>query len=139
LEQAVEGIRAGSDRDDFRIQVGEKATLVKADREKLNRLLVILLENATKFSPAGSPIEIQAEWGAGEVMVSVLDRGPGVPEEARELVFDRFFQVEDVLHHSKPGLGLGLYIASEIAHVHGGDIWYEPRDGGGSVFRFTLP
>lgn len=139
LEQAVEGIRAGSQRDDFRIRVGEKATLVKADREKLNRLLVILLENATKFSPAGSPIEIQAEWGAGEVMISVLDMGPGVPEEARERIFDRFFQVEDVLHHSKPGLGLGLYIASEIAHVHGGDIWCEPREGGGSVFRFTLP
>jgi PAS domain S-box-containing protein len=139
LEQTVEGIRAVSEREDFLIRVGEKATLVKADREKLSRLLVILLENATKFSPAGSPIEIMAEWGAGEVMISVLDRGLGVPEEARELIFDRFFQVEDVLHHSKPGLGLGLYIASEIAHVHGGDIWYEPREGGGSIFRFTLP
>lgn len=71
-------------------------------------------------------------------MVSVMDRGNGIPAESRTKVFDRFYQVEDALHHSKPGMGLGLYIASQIVDAHGGRVWVEPRDGGGSVFRFTV-
>jgi signal transduction histidine kinase len=72
-------------------------------------------------------------------VVSVSDRGPGVPEDARERVFERFYQVDDVLHHSKPGVGLGLYIARAIVAGHGGSIECLPRDGGGAVFRFTIP
>jgi len=68
-----------------------------------------------------------------------LDRGIGIPEEHRDRLFERFFQVEDALHHSTPGLGMGLYIAREIVEAHGGIIWYEPRDGGGSTFHFTIP
>ena len=52
--------------------------------------------------------------------------------------FERFFQVEEAAHHSKEGLGLGLYIARQIAEAHSGAIWYEPRKGGGSIFRFTV-
>ena len=70
-------------------------------------------------------------------MVAVRTGGKGIPEEAREKVFDRFYQVEDALHHSKPGMGLGLYIARQIADAHGGRIWVT-RDAGGSVFKFTV-
>ena len=76
LEQAVEGIRAVSEWDDFHIWVEEKATMIKADRDKLNRLLVILLENATKFASTESPIEITAEWGSGR-SGDDLGAGPG--------------------------------------------------------------
>ena len=69
----------------------------------------------------------------------MLYRGLGISEEDREKVFDRFFQVEDTMHHSTPGMGLGLYIAGEIVNAHGGTIWCESREGGGSVFKFTLP
>ena len=112
------------------------------DGEKIVQLMVILLENAVKYSPSGDPIEVEVEAEAGEqgaALVSVKDRGIGVAEPDRERVFDRFFQVEDVLHHSTPGMGMGLYIARNIVEAHGGRIWCEAREGGGSAFRFTLP
>jgi K+-sensing histidine kinase KdpD len=68
-----------------------------------------------------------------------MDRGWGVPEEESEKIFERFYQVGDVKHHSTEGIGLGLHIAREIVEAHGGSIRHEPREGGGSIFRFTLP
>jgi PAS domain S-box-containing protein len=113
--------------------------VVRLDPEKFTRLMIILLENALKYSPAGSPIEVSLDVGNGRARISVLDRGVGVNEKERNRIFDRFYQSEEVFHHSSPGLGLGLYIAKRIVEAHGGKIWCEPREGGGSVFRFTLP
>lgn len=110
----------------------------RIDPERIKRVLIILLDNAVNFSPDGSRVEVSAAERSGELWVSVMDRGPGVPEGERERIFERFYQVEEVLHHSKPGMGLGLYIAKEIVEAHGGRIWYEPRPGGGSIFRFSL-
>jgi signal transduction histidine kinase len=72
-------------------------------------------------------------------VISVKDRGPGIPVEDRLLVFEKFYQVEEAMHHSLPGIGLGLYLAREIVQAHGGRIWCTERKGGGSVFRFALP
>jgi PAS domain S-box-containing protein len=124
-----------------RLSISVPGTLAprRLDPEKLVRVLVILLDNAVNHSPESSRIEMVAEERDGAALISVMDRGAGVPEKDRERIFERFYQVEDALHHSAPGMGLGLYIAREIVEVHGGKIWYEPRDGGGSVFRFTIP
>jgi two-component system, OmpR family, sensor histidine kinase VicK len=100
---------------------------------------VALLDNAAKFSPKGSQIGLEAELDGGEMLVSVLDRGDGVPEKEREKIFDRFYQMGDAEHHSVPGIGLGLYISKQIVIAHGGRIWHEPREGGGSIIRFSLP
>ncbi len=102
-------------------------------------MLAILVENAAKFSPPDSPIEVEAHREAAEVIVCVSDRGKGVLEEDRERIFERFFQGESMEHHGSSGLGLGLHIATEIAKAHGMRLWYEPREGGGSSFCFTLP
>jgi PAS domain S-box-containing protein len=119
-----------------RVEVGEDK--VALDPEKFVQLLNILLDNAVKFSPEGSPVEIDMERDGEMLVVSVLDRGNGIPEDSREKIFSRFYQVEDAAHHSKVGLGLGLYIARQFTQAHDGNIWVEPRMGGGSIFRFTI-
>lgn len=112
---------------------------VMADPTKVMEVLVILMDNAAKYSPEGSPVEVTAGVGTDEVVVSVMDRGPGIPVEDRLRVFEKFYQVEEAMHHSLPGIGLGLYLAKELVEAHGGRIWCTGRDGGGSIFRFTLP
>lgn len=105
----------------------------------LQSALVILLDNAAKFSPARSEIRVWSERVYGSVLFHVSDRGSGVPEEHRERIFDRFYQVEDSLHHSNPGLGLGLNVAKRIVEAHGGWIGVRPAPGGGSIFSFAIP
>lgn len=138
LEAAASDVKAAGHAGEVIVSVNDEACTVHADPEKLAQLLAILLDNAVKFSPESSPVEIDAEWGPGGTSVSVLDRGIGVPEEERELIFERFYQVEAVQHHSSVGLGLGLYLARQIADAHDGTLRCEPREGGGSVFAFEI-
>lgn|GEM_PF-1588269 len=109
---------------------------VEVDPEQLVQLLTILLENAVNFSPDDSAVDVTAGSLENTFAVSVRDRGPGVPEG--DLIFERFYQVDDVLHHSTPGVGLGLYIAREVVDAHGGSIECVPCDSG-AEFRFTIP
>jgi PAS domain S-box-containing protein len=139
IQSSLSDLSGLGERERASVSIAEDARRVKADPSKIRRLVDMLLDNAIKFSDAGTPIEIVVERDGGRATVSVMDRGIGVPPEARERVFDRFYQVEEVSHHSTVGLGLGLYLARQIAEAHGGEIRCEGRDGGGSVFRFTLP
>lgn len=139
LARAVDEMRDRTPSRDLILSLGGHLAPRRIDEERILQVLVILLDNAVKYSPEGTPVEVTAEDTSEGLMISVLDRGPGIPQDKRDLVFQRFYQVEQVLHHSKPGLGLGLYIAREIVEAHGGRIWNEPREGGGTVFRFLLP
>lgn len=138
VERAVEEITA---RMDWPVRLHGQAPdiRVEADGEGITRLLVILLENAVDFSPAGEPVEVRVGDLTGKARIEVMDRGPGISEEHRQRVFERFYQVEEVRHHSRSGLGLGLYIAKNIVEGHGGRIWCEPREGGGTIFTVELP
>jgi PAS domain S-box-containing protein len=140
IDAAVETVRSRGANNTINLQVSPADLAVAVDPGKIGQLLVVLLENAVNFSPPASEIDVSAGiTGGGILEVRVMDRGPGIPAEDSERVFERFFQVDDVLHHSKPGVGLGLYIAREIVSAHGGALRYEPRVGGGSTFRFTIP
>lgn len=139
ISQAMVEMRARGFSNDFSSRIGADIVGCNLDGEKFTQLMVILLDNAVKYSPAYSPIEVEAELTEEGIVVSVLDRGIGVPEEDRENIFERFYQVEEVEHHSTPGMGMGLYIARKIVEAHGGRIWCEPRPGGGSIFRFKIP
>lgn len=135
---AAEKARKKAAKHDIEVKIeGDPGTVV-GDPSKLELLLETLLDNAVKYSPEGSSIVLELKKTDHRSMISVYDRGVGIPEEHRESIFDLFYQVEEAQHHSKPGLGLGLYLAREIVEAHGGKIWYEPHPGGGSIFRVLL-
>ncbi len=110
--------------------------LVPFDAILIEQVLINLLENATKYSPAGSPIDVRAFARENEVEVEVADRGPGVARQDAERVFDKFYRVRE---GEGGGVGLGLTICRGIVSAHGGRIWVDERTGGGAAFRFTLP
>ena len=139
IQTAFDDMQVMGIANPFSSTVGPGASHIEVDPEKFVQLLVILVENAVKFSPEKSPVEVIVQRSGQWIEGMVLDRGMGISEEDRPKVFDRFYQVEDTMHHSTPGMGLGLYIAHEIVGAHGGTITCEPREGGGSIFRFKLP
>ncbi len=113
------------------------AAAVTGDPRLLRRLLRNLLENARRHA-AGSPIEVSLRADAAGVRIDVADRGPGVPEAERERIFEPFHRLAG--HgESRGGVGLGLALVRQIALRHGADVRCLPRDGGGSLFRVTLP
>ncbi len=120
-----------------KVTLPEGLPMLHADPVLTEQLLVNLLDNAAKYSPEGSEIELAAEADDSTVTVSVADRGSGVPQEQRERIFERFFRGQAAA--GKPGVGLGLAICRAIAAAHGGRLWVDARAGGGSVFSFSLP
>jgi len=132
------------------------ALMITSDRDALEQILLNLLDNAAKYGAAGgevtvglaarqtsSPSSGQAHSAgsgqAGGAEIRVLDRGPGVPAEHRERVFEKFHRVDDTLTAEKSGAGLGLSIARQLARGLGGDLRYVPRQGGGAGFILELP
>ena len=100
-------------------------------------VFINLLENAAKYTPDGSPIEVSAAASDREVTVEVADRGPGISPGDEKKIFEKFYRGK--LAGSASGVGLGLTICRAVVEAHGGKIWAENRPGGGASFRFTLP
>lgn len=113
--------------------------VVDADDMGFRRLLSNLVTNAVKFSPKGSTITISDELVGGEVVVSVCDRGIGIDDADLETIFEMFVQARAGRPTDVPGTGVGLTIVKRYVELHGGRVWAEPRDGGGTAFRFTIP
>jgi len=114
--------------------------LVALDPEKLTRVIANLVDNALKFTPTGGVVRIVADLpdGQSEIRVGVLDSGPGIPDDYRARIFDRFVQVSG-RRGARAGSGLGLSFCKLTVEAHGGRIWAENLQEGGSGFYFTLP
>ncbi|HJU03807.1 MAG TPA: DUF4118 domain-containing protein, partial [Nitrospiraceae bacterium] len=110
--------------------------LVPLDGVLIQQVLINLLENAVKYAPPDSTIDLSATASDKEVLVEVADRGPGVPPGHEERIFDKFYRADPA---REGGVGLGLTICRGIIAAHGGRIQAENRPGGGVIFRFTLP
>jgi two-component system, OmpR family, sensor histidine kinase KdpD len=110
--------------------------LVPFDSVLIEQVLINLIENATKHTPPGTPIDVSARVRGAEVEIEVADRGPGVDKQNAARVFDKFFRVREA---EGGGVGLGLTICRGIVSAHVGRIWVEERRDGGASFRFTLP
>ena len=97
------------------------------------------LSNAIKYSPHGETVTLSSERQGAEVVVTVRDRGPGIPLEAQSRLFQRFYRVDSSPTRQVGGTGLGLAIAKAIVEQHGGRIWVQSQAGEGSLFGFAVP
>jgi signal transduction histidine kinase len=120
-----------------RVQVEAAPVLVRVDPAKVERIVENLLANTARHTPSGSPVLVRVESLDGGVLVAVDDRGPGVPDEHKEAVFEPFRQGPQPSAHS-PGVGVGLALVARFAELLGGRAWVEDREGGGASFRVWL-
>jgi two-component system sensor histidine kinase KdpD len=119
------------------VKLPRDLSLVYVDAVMIEQVLVNLLENAVRYTPPGSPVDIVAERSHFTVTISVADRGPGIPKGQEERVFEKFYRVNR--ESAQSGVGLGLAICRAIVEAHGGWIRAKNRGTGGAVFTFVLP
>ncbi len=134
VSRALKGVHAAD--HPIQVVIPDDLPPVNVDAARVEVVLRNLLENALKYTPPGLPVRVRATRQGDKVVVRVEDRGPGIPAEHRERIFDRFYRVPGV---RASGAGLGLAICKGFVEVHGGRIWVEDNPGGGAVFAFTLP
>ncbi len=121
------------------VEIEEGLLLVHADKAKVNEVLLNLLSNATKFTPDGGKLKIEAVREGDWCQVSVIDNGIGIKKEDQEQIFEPFCQLDNPLTRERTGTGLGLALVKQIIEKHGGQIRVESEYGKGSRFIFTLP
>lgn len=138
VEEVVEELKFSLSQHSIITKLGKEVYLT-ADRERVGQVLVNLITNAIKYSPKAKKIIISTISRRDSIMLSVKDFGVGIPKEKQKKVFKQFFRVSGAKQNTFPGLGLGLYISSEIIKRQGGKIWVESSEGKGSVFSFSLP
>ena len=119
------------------VRVPDALPAAVADREFAGQVVKQFVENALKYSPEGSPIVVSAELKNGKIVIGVGDRGPGIEENERTRIFDKFFRGRRHRFETK-GTGMGLAIAKGIVEAHGEKIWVESEPGQGAVFYFSL-
>ncbi|MGB8772829.1 MAG: HAMP domain-containing sensor histidine kinase, partial [Terriglobales bacterium] len=144
VQQAVAMMQpsASEKRVCLELDVDSAIPLVYADPDRALEVLVNLIDNAIKFTPAAGSVTVKAslvETDPSAVYVSVSDSGRGIPQEALPRVFERLYQDPNAVDGNRTGLGLGLYIAKEIVTLHGGRMWVASEPECGSTFSFTLP
>jgi signal transduction histidine kinase len=144
LQQAVAMLRPTADEKKVGLEVGldQRLPLVQADPDRVLEVLINLVDNAIKFTPADGSVMLQAtmvDADPDSVYVSVSDTGRGISPEAKALIFERLYQDPDSVDNNRSGLGLGLFICREIVRLHNGRIWVSSEPGQGSTFTFTLP
>jgi signal transduction histidine kinase/DNA-binding response OmpR family regulator len=124
---------------DITIDIPPDFPLLIADRQKLDLIIMNLLHNAIKFTPADGQVVFTAKADGQKAVMSVSDTGIGIPQEAIKRIFDRFYQVEKSLTREYGGIGLGLAITRGMVEVCGGEICVESEEGKGTTFVITLP
>ena len=114
---------------------------IELDYMQIDQVLTNLIENAVRYTPKDSPIDVSAHCEGAQIVISVADRGPGIPSGDLDRVFDKFYRVLDGKQTTghPTGSGLGLAVCKGLVEAHGGRIWAEPREGGGVVFSVSLP
>jgi signal transduction histidine kinase len=125
----------------FSLDTAHSSLVVDIDRVRIEQVLSNLLSNAIKYTPQGGPIElsIREEAESHTALLSVRDRGIGIPLQQQARIFGRFVRAENARATEITGTGLGLYLSRELVERHGGRLWFESTEGAGSTFFITLP
>ncbi|MBS1957802.1 MAG: PAS domain S-box protein [Cyanobacteria bacterium SZAS-4] len=139
LEHCAQSVSPLAEANRIKVNVEAHDLIVKADEDRLTRVVTNLLSNAIKFSPADSKITLTASKIDGYAEVKVKDEGRGIPQEMIATIFDQFTQVMDSDSRAKGGSGLGLAICKALVELHGGTISVDSPEGQGTTFTFTVP
>jgi signal transduction histidine kinase len=144
IGQAVAMMRPTAEGKQVGLEMGidHRIPLVHADPDRVLEVLINLLDNGIKFTPADGSVVVKAcmvETDPGVVYVSVTDTGRGISPEAKALIFERLYQDPESVDNNRSGLGSGLFISKELIRLPGGRIWISSEPGQGSTFTFTLP
>jgi len=119
-------------------QIPDETPEIYSDRKKVSQILLNLVHNAVKFTPAGE-VRIECKFDSDNLEMSVADTGIGIKKEAMKLLFEAFRQIDGTVQRRYQGAGLGLYLCQKLVTLLGGNIWVESEYGKGSKFTFTLP
>lgn len=139
LRRSIEVFEGAPEGHQFWLELPGSLPGVRFDSERIQQVMANLLSNAVKYSAPDSAIEVQAGYAAGEIRISVRDRGPGIPAQAIPKLFTRFYRVDQEASRQAGGTGLGLELVKRIVEAHGGRVGVESTVGEGSTFYFTLP
>jgi signal transduction histidine kinase len=137
VEEAAAAATIAQDAVDVVARIPRELPVVRGDGARLRQVLTNLVDNAVKYSPEGETVEVRAAAVNGRVVVDVTDRGAGIAPADQRLIFEKFGRVAGTA--SKPGSGLGLYIARAIVEAHGGRLEVSSVLGNGATFTLTLP
>lgn len=137
VRETVAAAALGQDEVEIRAEVRERLPAVRGDRDRLRQVLMNLIDNAVKYSPAGESVLVSAYASNGRVRVDVTDRGSGIAQDDHGLIFEKFGRAN--LGQAKPGTGLGLFIARSIAEAHGGTLSVRSAPMQGATFSLELP
>ncbi|HEY1563128.1 MAG TPA: ATP-binding protein [Gaiellaceae bacterium] len=138
VDEAVEAAALAQQDVPVVASVRGRLPAIRGDRARIRQILANLIDNAVKYSPEGGEVRVSAAAGNGAVRIAVRDAGPGIPQEQQGRIFEKFGRV-DVPGASKPGTGLGLFIARSIAEAHGGSLDVSSGAEHGTTFTLTLP
>lgn len=141
INQAIDANRSYAEQMGVKIKLEKAVTELKvmADSDRLIQVLTNLLSNSAKFSPSGENVSILVEALRDTVRVNVIDRGPGIPDDFKDRIFQKFAQADSSDQRLKGGTGLGLSITKTIVEAQGGHIGFNTTPGGGTTFYFELP
>jgi signal transduction histidine kinase len=139
FERSIESVRVFAEDQGVAIEIDPVTASVRGNEDRLVQVLVNLLSNAVKFSSKGSLVKVVTEEHEEAIEVKVIDHGRGIPAQFKEVIFERFRQIEATDSRQKGGTGLGLAICKSIIELHNGTIEVESEEGKGSIFWFRVP
>jgi len=139
IRSAVHELAPQAQTHNIALELDPALPVLQADRDKITQVITNLVRNAVKYAPDAPEIRVTSALDGGDAHIRVTDHGPGLPSDALEKVFERYYRVGNAAERGIEGTGLGLPIVRAIVELHGGRTWAESELGKGATFHFTLP